>query len=301
MIEDAAHHGEPEALVEVAMWRLYGVGTPRDLAAAAGLAARAAAANHPAGLRLAANFRAQGLGGPVDWPGAVRLLAKAARRDPAARAQLALLGPAADHPGAAPPIPALPPPERLASAPDATLHRALLSPAECDWLIALATPAIRPATIIGPDGRPVAHPTRKAGMTNFGPDQRDLAVLLIEARLAAASETNLVQAEPLAVLRYQPGDEYKPHLDTLPGVANQRVATVLVYLNDGYDGGATAFPDAGLRVTGRRGDALVFRNLDSAGRPDPAARHAGEPVTRGLKWLASRWIRQHRYDPFTDR
>ena len=79
------------------------------------------------------------------------------------------------------------------------------------------------------------------------------------------------------------------------------VGTVLVYLNDDYDGGATVFPESGLSVKGKRGDVLVFRNLDSAGRPDPATRHAGTPVTRGTKWLSSCWIRQRAYDSWSAR
>jgi prolyl 4-hydroxylase len=39
------------------------------------------------------------------------------------------------------------------------------------------------------------------------------------------------------------------------------------------------------------GDALLFRNADADGRPDPLALHSGLPVTRGVKYLASRWIR----------
>ncbi len=114
-------------------------------------------------------------------------------------------------------------------------------------------------------------------------------------------DTTLPQFEAMAVLRYQPGDEYRDHLDTLPGVENQRHTTVLTYLNDDYDGGATVFPESGLSVKGKRGDVLVFRNLDSAGRPDPATRHAGTPVTRGTKWLSSCWIRQRAYDSWSAR
>ncbi|HPU16546.1 MAG TPA: 2OG-Fe(II) oxygenase, partial [Polymorphobacter sp.] len=120
-------------------------------------------------------------------------------------------------------------------------------------------------------------------------------------RLARASATTLPQFEAMAVLRYQPGDEYRAHLDTLPGVDNQRHTTVLTYLNDDYDGGATVFTESGLEVKGKRGDVLVFRNLDSAGQLDPVTRHAGTPVTQGTKWLSSCWIRQRAYDSWSAR
>ena len=67
--------------------------------------------------------------------------------------------------------------------------------------------------------------------------------------------------------------------------------TLLVYLNDGYDGGETEFPDLGLRVRGAPGDALLFASVDAAGAPCPAARHAGLPVRSGEKFLLSKWIR----------
>ena len=103
------------------------------------------------------------------------------------------------------------------------------------------------------------------------------------------------QAEPLQVLRYRSGGEYKPHMDAIRAEPNQRILTVLVYLSDDYEGGETQFPRTGLSFRGRTGDALLFRNADSDGRPDPLTLHAGLPVTRGTKYLASRWIRAEKF------
>lgn len=73
---------------------------------------------------------------------------------------------------------------------------------------------------------------------------------------------------------------------------------MLVYLNQGYGGGATVFPATGLSVSGRGGDGLLFANLDADGGIDAMAQHAGQPVTAGAKWLCTRWIRQRPYDPW---
>ena len=64
-----------------------------------------------------------------------------------------------------------------------------------------------------------------------------------------------------------------------------------MYLNDDYEGGETEFPAIGLRYRGRRGDALLFANVDIVGNPDRRSIHAGLPPTRGEKWLLSQWIR----------
>jgi prolyl 4-hydroxylase len=111
-------------------------------------------------------------------------------------------------------------------------------------------------------------------------------------RLAAASGTDVGQGEPLQVLCYSAGQEYKPHFDAIDGTDNQRILTFLVYLNDDFDGGETEFLSTGLKVKGRKGDALLFRNADDLGRPDLKSQHAGLPPTTGVKFLASRWIRQ---------
>jgi prolyl 4-hydroxylase len=122
----------------------------------------------------------------------------------------------------------------------------------------------------------------------------DPATHALNRRLAALSGTLVEQGEPLYILRYQPGQQYRPHTDWLPG-ANPRVLTALVYLNDGYEGGETEFVKAGLRVRGRKGDVLIFRSQGPDGGLDPLSEHAGLPVTNGTKYLASRWIRAHRH------
>jgi prolyl 4-hydroxylase len=66
---------------------------------------------------------------------------------------------------------------------------------------------------------------------------------------------------------------------------------VLVYLNEDYEGGATAFPALGRGFKGGKGDALVFWNLTPEGAPDYRTRHIGTAPTRGEKWLFSQWIR----------
>ena len=72
----------------------------------------------------------------------------------------------------------------------------------------------------------------------------------------------------------------------------QRVATVLVYLNDDYQDGETDFPELNWRFKGRKGDALWFWNVDAQGRPAAGALHAGIAPGNGEKWLLSQWIRQ---------
>jgi len=70
----------------------------------------------------------------------------------------------------------------------------------------------------------------------------------------------------------------------------QRVSTVFVYLNDVMEGGGTDFPRLGVHVEPERGKAVKFLNCGDDGRPNPETLHAGLPVIRGEKWLATLWF-----------
>ena len=74
----------------------------------------------------------------------------------------------------------------------------------------------------------------------------------------------------------------------------QRVATVVMYLNEPDGGGATVFPDAGFECLPVRGNAVFF----NYGRAHPSSRslHAGAPVLSGEKWIATKWLRESRFE-----
>lgn len=180
----------------------------------------------------------------------------------------------------------------------------LLSADECRLLIASAAPGLRPSRTVDPDtGLPIAMPLRTSSDANLDPIQEDLALRLVQMRIAAAAGFELVHAEPVTVLRYEPGQQYRPHRDYVPPgtierdrpQAGNRARTICVYLNDVEEGGETEFPVADVRVQPKAGRAVVFDNLHPNGQADPDSLHAGLPVKRGEKWLATLWLRQRAY------
>jgi len=279
---------DPDALIMLANWRLSGQIVRRDLAAARDLFRRAAEAGHEAAAGVYSAFVGNGTGGPADWQAALGLLRR--RSDRAAAAQLELigrmrLGPSGD------PL-ALPGGERLSDRPYVSAFPALFSPAECDFLVEEARSWLEPSVVVDPQtGRQLRNPIRTSDGMSFAYFQESPAVHALNRRIAAATGTDVRQGEPLQVLRYRPGQEYKPHFDAVPGEANQRILTMLVYLNEDYEGGETLFLKTGLSFKGGKGDALMFRNALPDGRADEQAQHAGLPVARGEKLIASRWIR----------
>jgi prolyl 4-hydroxylase len=70
--------------------------------------------------------------------------------------------------------------------------------------------------------------------------------------------------EILQVLRYEMGQEFRPHTDGYAGPTtssgffdSNRLVTVFCYLNDVERGGTTYFPDVDLKIRPRKGVAVV--------------------------------------------
>lgn len=286
---------DADALLERAIQHLVGNEVPRDLAKARVLLRNAAAQGHQDAARMEIALVANGSGAPADWGHALHLLEALASRNDAAARQMALLQRMSLQEDGMPST--LSAPERLCESPQINRYRGFASAEECAHLAAAAQDLLAPAMVAHPvTGALIAHPIRTSETAVLGPTREDLVVQALLRRIAAASGTRTEQGEPLNVLRYAPGQQYRLHSDALPHTHNQRILTALLYLNDGYAGGETAFPDLELNVEPRAGDLLLFANTLPDDRPDPVARHAGLPVTRGTKWVATRWIRAGLYD-----
>jgi prolyl 4-hydroxylase len=296
LLEEGGRQGEPDCWVELAAWYLGGQIVPRDLAQCRECFRLAGALGHRRARSIYISLLANGTGGRADWTGALELLRGMAADDEASASQITLIGNMdIDREG----LPAsIGPPDLLSQAPYVAMFRNLLTSDECNFLIGQAAPSFQPSVIVDPaSGQMRPHPVRTSENAMFPWIDENPAIHAINQRLAAASGTPAANGEPLQILRYSPGQEYRPHHDALPHTDNQRILTMLVYLNDSYEGGETAFLKTGLTVKGAIGDAILFRNSDPQGQPDPDALHAGLPVTAGQKLIASRWIHEKRFGP----
>lgn len=293
-----AKAGDPDALHLLGLWHVYGQPVTRNFGRARDFFGRAADAGHEGAAITHAVFVAVGAGGTApDWTGALRCLRNVAADNIVAEQQLALLDameldangfPARSYQST-----------RLSSQLELGVVRGLLTPAECAHVTDLARPFLARAVVVDPaTGKLMEHPVRTSDGAVLGPIQQDLVIEAINRRIAAVTQTRSEQGEPLTILRYAPGQQYRPHHDCLPGESNQRIATAICYLNEGYAGGSTEFPASNIDFRGEVGDMIAFRNTLPNGRPDESSRHAGLPVTEGEKWIATRWIRTRDFDPW---
>jgi prolyl 4-hydroxylase len=270
---EAAKAGNPQALTALAHAQALGFLTTRNLSLALDNLARAAA---------------------VGWPEALRELQFLTRLpgSNAAKLRAAVNATALQKP-----------PERrvVLDVPRVRAFERFATPGECDWLIAKGRSGLRPARVYENSSAAMqAHEGRTNTEADFELEMSDIVLSLIHDRIAHATAVPVEHFEVAKLLHYDPGQTFTRHSDFLkPGAGmdaeiearGQRVATFLLYLNDDYDGGETEFADAGFKFKARKGDGLLFLNVDTDGDPDPMSMHAGLPTTRGEKWVLSLWLR----------
>jgi hypothetical protein len=315
-LESAATRGHVPSMTYLGARLAVGRAAPMEPALGADMLARAAAAGAGEAAARLAVLTATGVGRPQSWAEALDLLQQAAElghgpaqdqlrvltaevgRWTAASTDWRRLRKAIDLAewGRARPAKAISISPRIESFPR------VAPPAVCAWLIERAKVREAPARVSNAaEGGVLLDSMRTNTVTGFGVLETDLVLLLVRARIAAATGITVARQEAANVLHYQPGQQYEPHVDYVdPTVVHfqaelaaigQRTGTFLVYLNDGYEGGETEFLDLDIRFKGRPGEGLYFVNADEAGNPDRRTLHAGRPPVSGDKWVLSQWIR----------
>jgi len=188
--------------------------------------------------------------------------------------------------------------------PRVVLFGGLLSDDECESLIAFAkSKGLKPSNVVASAGSGEERHEARTSEGMYFQRAENALIQRIDARIARLLRWPVDHAEGLQILHYRAGAQYRPHYDyflpELPSTpetvarGGQRVGTLIMYLNDVEAGGATVFPDVGLSILPRRGEALFF----GYDRPDPATRtlHGGAPVVAGDKWIATKWLRERPY------
>lgn len=132
--------------------------------------------------------------------------------------------------------------------------------------------------------------------------QQQMALVApIAERVARVAGIPADRFESMQVLRYGPGQQYRPHpdyfdgelLESVRGRGGNRVATIIMYLNDVGDGGETTFPMVNISVKPKTGGAVIFWSMNVDGTMEPRSLHSGRPVGEGReKWVSVYWMRE---------
>ena len=181
-----------------------------------------------------------------------------------------------------------------------------LSHDECDAFIEASKGKLQPSTVISSD-KHIQHESRTSENCWIEHDANDI-VHEVSKRFSILVQMPIRNAEQYQLVYYKKGAQYKPHFDSFdyetedgkkywePG--GQRMITVIAYLNDVEEGGETGFPELGINIPPKKGDAVVFHNTlpnDAATHPkiNPRSLHGGMPVIKGEKWMVNLWFREN--------
>jgi prolyl 4-hydroxylase len=319
-LKRAASAGQPRSMCHLGYALMTGCLGQKDPEQAMEWFIAAAGRGDPGALLAVAEFCATGYYLPADPGRALKLAVTAAESGWQVAGEYARsLGVDPTH-AAASPLPdiaeispshgnEMPAPElSVASwAPRVIVIRRLLSAFECAEIANAAAEHLMPSFIVDADGNLGTHQIRTSHEVRLRPGIRNIVINAVEKRMAEWSQFPLENGEFPLVLHYQDEQSFEQHFDYfIPEkfvlgegpleFGGQRVATQLIYLNEDFEGGETRFDNSGLVMRPERGACMLFHNLKPDHNVDPLTRHTGVAVTRGAKWLLSRWIRELPFD-----
>jgi prolyl 4-hydroxylase len=308
-LERRACDGDLDAMNVLGRALLLGEGVAQSIEDGVRLTNEAAARDHPEALARRALLAAWGVEQPRNIDAALDDLLHSARGGwTAAQQQLQLLARSAHgdwqalrHAINLPALTSAPALRVIWQRPLIAVIDRFASAAECAWLIERGRPTLGRAKVYRESAAAQTSASRTNSETGFTIGNADVFLSLLRDRMASVTSIATDFFEVTKLLHYTVGQQFALHGDFLasntPALRNeierrgQRVLTLLLYLNDDYDGGVTEFPRIGLRFRGKQGDALIFRNINAASTPDYDSVHAGLPVERGEKWVLSQWMR----------
>ncbi|XP_017000434.2 prolyl 4-hydroxylase subunit alpha-1-like [Drosophila takahashii] len=192
--------------------------------------------------------------------------------------------------------------EEVGLDPYVLLHHEVITPKESKELKELALSNLRASGVFRVEG--AAFKRMRTVKSRWIHKDFNKMTKGITRRIRDITGLDLTTSEKFQIINYGMGGHYNMHKDyfnytnvdnTKISMAEQlgdRIATVLFYLSDVEQGGATVFPKSGYTIYPRAGTAIFWYNLHTDGLGDPSTLHAACPVIVGSKWVMTEWIRE---------
>jgi len=147
--------------------------------------------------------------------------------------------------------------------------------------------------------------TRTSSTCNL--DHNNPTIQRIHNKIANFLGIDIAKGERLQGQLYEEGQYFKPHQDFFSGpaydkhclVSGNRTHTLMIYLNDGFEGGGTNFLNLNTIVTPEQGKAVSWENM-SNGKCLDSALHEGMPILKGKKYIITSWWREKTWNNAED-
>lgn len=189
--------------------------------------------------------------------------------------------------------------EQMYVKPDIFMFHEVMTDDEIEFIKKRAKPRFKRAVVHDPKTGELTPAHYRISKSSWLRDEESPVIARITQRVTDMTGLSMLHAEELQVVNYGIGGHYEPHFDFARKRENpftkfggNRIATVLFYMSDVAQGGATVFTELGLSLFPIKRAAAFWLNLHASGEGDLATRHAACPVLRGSKWVSNKWIHQ---------
>lgn len=174
-----------------------------------------------------------------------------------------------------------------------------LLPHECDYFINQKLAQLQRSSVVCPNTSASVLDDHRTSSGSHFDDNNDPFINYLNWKISAVTRVDVKNFEKIQILRYDVGQQYKPHHDYFSGKnldlieqGGNRIKTALIYLNTVDLGGETYFPHLSMLVKPEIGKLVVWDNLYSDLSLNPLSMHAGLPVIHGEKFVLTCWIRE---------
>jgi prolyl 4-hydroxylase len=185
----------------------------------------------------------------------------------------------------------------------------LLTPEECDQLIEFSRKkGMKESDVLsyGHATDTVVDKHNRTSKTAWLQDTEHPIAMKVATLSEELTKIPRENQEMLQVAYYEPGGKFNEHYDAcnesnkeycdkMNHYAGHRWATLLIYLNDNFDGGETEFPLIHKKIAPKKGKGILFWNTYENEVIIPESRHKGNPVEHGEKWICTKWSHFKKY------
>ncbi len=181
------------------------------------------------------------------------------------------------------------------------VYENIITDEESSYIIAQSSKCFTDSTVVGDKVEPTVRLSKTCWLYKSDPKIRSII-----QRICELNQLPIENAEDLQVVKYDQDGYYNEHHDSCCDNnqeckdfikrGGQRVTTMVIYLNDDFEGGTTKFPNLGKEYKPPKNSGILFYPLEQDGtKCHPKALHAGTPVTKGTKYIANVWIRENTF------
>lgn len=185
----------------------------------------------------------------------------------------------------------------------------ILSPKECKDMIQKAKDKGLEESMVWnyekEDGNVLNKDHRKSKQTWFSDEEYATAKKISEISeyITGLPKDN---QELLQVAMYEPHGKFNDHFDAcnyddkeycnkMNYNSGERRTTLLIYLNNDFEGGETEFVNIGLKIIPEPGKGILFWNTYDDESIIQESKHRGNQVLKGEKWICTKWTHQNKY------